>query len=201
MPTPITHAAVGISLFTMFRPLYGRVSLRRWRLLFVPLFCACLPDLDLAVSALLGHPPFHLHHGVSHTIVFAVVSGAAIGGIWWGIDRAEPLRKILVCTLISQTHWFLDIFSNGYLSPLIPSMAIYWPFSDVMVHSGIELFAVESRDATGHFQSSIIFEPYNLLMGLQEIAIACAMVAVFVSIGRWLGRRGKAEDRHEDLRG
>lgn len=99
---------------------------------------ALLPDIDLWLTVLF--PDQIHHHGVIHTVLFAVgaslVIGAIVAGLlrrrvdrWVGDERFHARRLFVVATLAVLTgtlsHLFADMLSAPDLStPIEP----FWPF-------------------------------------------------------------------------
>jgi inner membrane protein len=62
------------------------------------------------------------HRGASHSFVFALALGAAVGALA-PLFRQPAVRTGLMASLVLATHPLLDIFTNGGLG-----CALFWPF-------------------------------------------------------------------------
>ena len=120
MPSWVAHAVAGIAVATPFQT---PDETRRFGLTAV--LCTIVPDLD-AIGRPFGYPDIEMlggHRGFTHSIVFAVLLGAAVA---WGMFRGERwdgMRvRLWVCfTLVTLTHGLLDgLTTKGgimYFSP------------------------------------------------------------------------------------
>jgi len=123
MPTPLTHAVVGLAAGgTIAGP---RRPLRFWAAV---LLCAAIPDVD-TIGLRLGIPYGHVlgHRGLTHSLAFAAVlalAGACLAarglrvrsGRWWG------LWALLLA--VGASHGVLDAMTDGGLG-----VAFLAPFS------------------------------------------------------------------------
>jgi len=120
MPSAITHALVGAALAAG-----APRRLPRTRLALTLGFLAAMPDLDV-IGLRLGIPYDHVlgHRGITHSLAFAVLVGAAVG---MALFRAREARGAAVAfsILAIASHGFLDAFTDaglgiGFLLPLDP---------------------------------------------------------------------------------
>ena len=90
---------------------------------------SALPDIDMELRKKVG---FIHHRGVTHSILFAIVSGLVLGGLffythntlmWAGIGFLSAFFGVV-------SHLIGDSFTYHAFKPL-------WPFSDREVHLGI----------------------------------------------------------------
>lgn len=92
-----------------------------------------LPDLDVLVNPFVTEmQALALHRGLSHSIVFVLVSGPLIGLSLHRLHRgqAAPRRRwVLLSTLVLATHIVLDCFTSY-------GTQIFQPFSDYPVILG-----------------------------------------------------------------
>lgn len=124
MPTIFSHAAVGaVASRIVAVPGVSPRRLAVWSAL-----CAILPDFDV-----LGIPGIDLwsnafaHRGFTHSIVFALLTGAVAATIL--ARGANPRRAwLFLCgylSLITLSHPLLDMLTNGG-----PGVRLFAPFSD-----------------------------------------------------------------------
>ena len=124
MPTIFAHAAVGV-VASRFLAAPG-ISPRR--IVAWSAFCAILPDFDV-----LGIPGVDLwnnafaHRGFTHSIAFALLTGAVAATLLTGGIHARRLWFYLCAyfSLITVSHPLLDMLTNGG-----PGVQLFAPFSD-----------------------------------------------------------------------
>lgn len=102
---------------------------------------ALLPDVDLPLQA--AFPGAVHHHGATHTVVFVVLAGVAVGGLAAALagpldrrfeghrlDRGSPFTFAFAAAatvLGGLSHLFADVLSApDVASPIEP----FWPFVD-----------------------------------------------------------------------
>lgn len=121
MPTIFSHA--------LFASLVGRscapksMPLRFWVL---TAGCAMLPDIDAVGFAFgVSYGSMFGHRGFTHSILFALLTGAAVGTLIFG-RRPQLSRPQLFFyfTLVTLSHPLLDALTNGGLG-----VALFAPFS------------------------------------------------------------------------
>jgi inner membrane protein len=122
MPTIFSHA--------IFASLVGRsYAPKPLPLLFWILTAACamLPDVD-AVGFAFGvrYGSMFGHRGFTHSILFALLIGAAVGTLFFRRRPQHLIRLQLVpyFTLVTLSHPLLDALTNGGLG-----VALFAPFS------------------------------------------------------------------------
>ena len=120
MPSWVAHAIAGIAVAAPFQT---PDETRRFGI--TAALCTIVPDLD-AIGRPFGYEDIELlggHRGFTHSIVFAVLLGAAVA---WGVfhgERSEGMRlRLWICfTLVTLTHGLLDgLTTKGgimYFSP------------------------------------------------------------------------------------
>jgi inner membrane protein len=125
MPTIFTHAvaAAAIGHLTAARPRIGPGELPRgfWLL---TILCAVLPDADV-VAFDMGLEYGHVfgHRGFTHSILFAVLLGAAMAAaLGRGAYKPMRLRLFVHFALVTASHGLLDAFTDeglgvGFLAP------------------------------------------------------------------------------------
>jgi hypothetical protein len=126
MSLPLAHALVGGSIGVALWPEHTPAGFRR-ALVTGALLGVC-PDADYLLSRLhvLG---WGWHHGFTHSVVFAVVAGAAAS--WWLGLRGW--RGALACVLAALSHTLLD-----YLVTESPGVALWWPLTARRYKLGID---------------------------------------------------------------
>jgi len=125
MATPIGHAAAGYGFFLFSSK--PSESLRGF-LPFWSVFFALAPDLDFLPGLLVGKPALY-HHGLSHSIGIATLTGLFGAYLFSRLTRDER-SFIAVFLLFASTycsHLFLDLISLDGRPPY--GIPLLWPFS------------------------------------------------------------------------
>lgn len=121
MPS-IGHLAVGLAAGRVTQPPAG-LEPRFWTLLL--LAASSAPDLDVLAFPLgIPYGAALGHRGVTHSLVFAGLSGCALGLV--ARTRGVPaLRVIVAVSVVMASHGVLDAFTDGGLG-----VAFLAPFDD-----------------------------------------------------------------------
>ncbi|MDH5511268.1 MAG: metal-dependent hydrolase [Nitrospinota bacterium] len=177
MPTPIGHALAGLAVWSMARkPASLKEAFTRenagWAALCV--LAANLPDADfinltgggLTVSG-------RYHHGLTHSIGFAILVGALAGG-WAWMRRAsrepglrpmapDPIAVFHLTSLCILTHVSLDVFSVDTYAPNGIGLPLLWPLDG----SNFIVPWIDGVDRTDYFtvKSAVIIAKETLSLG------------------------------------
>jgi len=122
MASAISHAVAAAAIVSVAGPPNAPARFRA-----AAIACAVIPDLD-AVGFWLGVPYGNVfgHRGITHSILFALLSAAAATAI---VARGEPpsprTRVLLACGLAALSHGLLDAATDGGLG-----VAFFSPFSN-----------------------------------------------------------------------
>lgn len=118
MSLPLAHALTGASLAAAGWPVTTPAGLRRG-LLVGAMLGAC-PDIDYALgqAQLLG---WGWHHGVTHSVLFAVIVGVAASLVF----GARGWRGALACVAAVLSHPLLD-----YMTTYSSGLLLWWPLTD-----------------------------------------------------------------------
>jgi len=118
------HLAVGVVAARVYR--HGAPE-RRAPLTSMLLWSALsfLPDADvIGFQFGIQYADEWGHRGASHSLVFAIALGAAIGGLAPLFNR-PAVRTAATAILVLASHPLLDTLTNGGLG-----CALFWPFDD-----------------------------------------------------------------------
>jgi membrane-bound metal-dependent hydrolase YbcI (DUF457 family) len=126
MSLPLAHALVGGTIGVALWPARPPTDSRR--ALAVGALLGVCPDADYLLSRLhvLG---WGWHHGFTHSVVFAVIVGAATS---WVLGL-RGWRGALACVLPVLSHPLLD-----YLVTESPGVALWWPMTGRRYKLGID---------------------------------------------------------------
>ncbi|RTZ91451.1 MAG: hypothetical protein DSY91_05025 [Deltaproteobacteria bacterium] len=165
MPTPIAHSIVSL---TLSNGKQERGSLLKWAAFWVVL--GNFADLDFIPGILMGEPG-RFHHGVTHTIFFAVILAA-------GAYRLYPVlfkgRKVHFWVFLSVTasHLFLDCLTLDTVAPF--GLPLLWPFSHTYFRFPFSLFLNVNRA----MDLNVLFTWHNLLAISLEIFLTLPILLI-----------------------
>jgi inner membrane protein len=169
MASPYGHTLVGLTLLNLWFPRRSfntrSRSLYGWIILG-----ASLPDLDFIPGLILGQGG-RFHHGISHSIGFALLAALLIGIGAVLVKNGERLIKVAglaFCLILS--HLILDYFTE---SP--KGFPLFWPFTDTLFLSPLPILPRVER-TWGHPRL------------WQQIGL-CLLAESFFLIPLWLTRR------------
>ncbi len=126
MATPLGHAAAGVlagACLARKRPLLGP-----WADLALFAALAQAPDLDFIPGLLIGRPDA-FHHGISHSLGFALLAGALCFA--WGARRGDARRWGLIAFAIYFLQVLLDALTLDTRPPV--GVPLWWPLSGAWV--------------------------------------------------------------------
>ena len=142
MPSPVGHGLLGLvcSSFWFRR---GRDKPWCWAM-FLLVFAACLPDIDLLWGLLAGG--LNLYHRMgTHSFTFAFISSGLLWIVWKRIDEAVDLREWLFLLLAAGSHLLADWLS---IDPAPPhGIMLFWPLSESYYISSSAIFPPLSKDS------------------------------------------------------
>jgi hypothetical protein len=105
-----------------------------------------VPDLDFLPGIFIGDMRA-FHHGITHSIPFALAFGALVFLVARRYDEAIARRSALLATLACISHVILDFVSVSQGTRGVP---LLWPFSSELLGFSLQLF--------GHFRYGDINE-------------------------------------------
>jgi len=165
MPLPIAHSLGGVAIWKC----QSNSFFKTWRqnLLFFILL-SNLPDLDFLPGFLIGEPSL-FHHGVSHSLGMAILTGLLGGAFFWRKKGTSFWSGSLVIGLTYYFHILLDYFTVDERLPF--GMMMVWPFSNEYYISNFKIFDKMVRsDQSGDFFQSL-FCMTNFWVALKELLI------------------------------
>ncbi|HEU4433847.1 MAG TPA: metal-dependent hydrolase [Pyrinomonadaceae bacterium] len=116
MPLPVAHSLIGASVAAAL----NKKTEGWWKLLCVSAFLGVCPDFDYILNWLrVGKGGWH--HGFTHSIVFALVIGAAMSLV----TRWRTVQAFIVFSAATASHTLLD-----YLMTESRGVSMWWPFTD-----------------------------------------------------------------------
>lgn len=177
MATPLGHSLAGYAIAQFTAPKGGH-RMRGWWLL--PIVMANLPDLDFLPGLLAGRPALY-HHGVTHSLGFALLISLGVTGIYRLRKRPFPATFHL-CFLAYLSHLLLDVLSPDGRRPY--GIPLWWPLSAAYFTGPVALLlgvrhAGSSSISVWDWIRSVL-HPYNLA----ALALETLWMAPFILWGR-----------------
>ena len=134
MASPYGHTLVGLTILNLWRPRLS-MDLRGRYLYGWVILGASLPDLDFIPGLIMGQGG-RFHHGIAHSIGFALLASLLIG-VGAGLVRrghrffeAAGLSASLVLS-----HLILDYFTEAS-----KGFPLFWPFTEALFLSPFSIF-------------------------------------------------------------
>jgi len=173
MPSPIGHSLAGCAIYV------GTVkdNNNNWKLLFLYILIANLPDFDFIPGFILGTPN-RFHHGISHSIGFACIIGTALSLIVsTKASKRFYLTNVLIVAGLYFSHIFLDFFSMDTLPPF--GEKLLWPINGEYYISSFKLFFDIRRDISSNSEFILtLFNFHNVFAMTLEICVLLPIVGL-----------------------
>ncbi|MGB5633945.1 MAG: metal-dependent hydrolase [Waterburya sp.] len=134
MPSPIAHSVTGYAISYIWASRANlRAKLPRHWLPFLGVFVAVAADLDFIPQILTGD---RYHHGLTHSITFAVAVALIVWGIAAYIHQHNRTFQLALLTLVLySSHLALDLITQNS-----SGIQLFWPFSTELYQSSITIF-------------------------------------------------------------
>ena len=187
MPSPIGHAIAGYIIYrvTATSPVGQRV-----RRIGLYVLAANAADFDFIPGFLIGDPDRY-HHGVSHSIGFAILF-AAVVGLQLFLRHIEGVRKqSAIFFALYCSHILLDWLSIDNSFPY--GVPFFWPFSDAYSMAPIAFLLDIRRHSSASRMAFVVslFSSHNLRAVGIELLVLFPFTLLVIALG---GRRkGAAE--------
>ena len=165
MPTPVGHSLMGLILYTERKGVNWNLN---WKDMLLFLLVANLADIDFLPGFLAGNPN-KFHHGMTHSISFAVLSGTVLGLIYYLKERKDFLKYFSIFSIVYFSHLVLDYFGKDTKFPF--GEQLFWPFSKNFFLSPIALFSDVSKASSSDIFIQSLFNWHNLGTVILEVAI------------------------------
>lgn len=187
MSSPVGHTLAGLAIYCVSRrrpaPLHGRHAL----------LCAAaanLPDFDFLAGWILGNVN-GVHHGISHSLGFALLCAAAVALYRRGTGRPAA-RAALLAFMFVLSHVLLDWLT---FDPTVPQgIPVFWPISGEHLMSPFSLFHSVRR----HDLFSLAAVVHNTLGVVTEILILLPILGIVYVLRRRPARPIDAPASRED---
>jgi inner membrane protein len=124
MPSPLGHSLMG---YIIHRATASPAEEQQWQRIALYVFAANAPDLDLILGLLTGDPNRY-HHGISHSIGFALLF-AVVFSLFLALRTQETTgRNFAIFFGLYSSHIALDYFSIDTSAPY--GEPLFWPSSN-----------------------------------------------------------------------
>ena len=117
------------------------------RLMIAGIVCCIAPDLDVYLHGLAARFPALEHRGLTHSLVFAVLCGAAAAAFARTL-HARPLIAFLFISIATASHGLIDAFTTGG-----PGILFFWPFSEERYFMPLQFIQVSPIGISSFFSS------------------------------------------------
>ena len=157
MPSPIAHSMTGYFINEVFPVNKTRQfpSFNHFFIVFASIIVANAPDLDFIPQIITGN---RYHHGLSHSLVLALVFSSISVIIWYLLTKKLLIRLFVWLLLLYCSHLLLDFFTAGG-----EGIQLLWPFTESFFISEIALFP-GAHHSEGIFAiSHLVFISFELI--------------------------------------
>jgi inner membrane protein len=138
MPSPVGHLLGGAAVYLAA----SRKEDRSTFTLTAALLGSILPDFDFFPGLFVGKLSTY-HHGISHSLMFAILFGAVVLILARHAQENNPVRAAIIAGLSYASHVILDFVGANEGTRGVPML---WPFSNEKFGLDLGLF--------GHFRYS-----------------------------------------------
>ena len=172
MPTPIAHSLCGYIIYSSVKIKDDKIN---WKTLFSFIVLANLADLDYLPGIYINKPNI-FHHGLSHSIVAAIIVGLSISVIYKFNSEKKFFKNFILFSSLYLSHVVLDFFTVDTSIPL--GEQLFWPFTNEYYISSISLFRDISKGSTTNSFFLSVFEFYNVITGVTECMIFLPFILI-----------------------
>ena len=174
MALPIAHTTAGYLIHRLDR---RRTGFAGWQRALAFIAIANLPDADFLVGFVVGQPGA-FHRGLSHTLLAALVFGAALAALtrWRLRERWLPASVVFAC--VYGSHLLLDALTVDERGPA--GAQFFWPFSGAYYIAPFTIFTEIIIDGSSRlgFLASVFAWPTVVVLA-RELAIALVAIGAF----------------------
>jgi inner membrane protein len=188
MASAFSHAVAALSLGSLFR--WTRPPIKYW---LAGALCAAAPDFDSIGFAFgIRYGDVFGHRGFTHSLLFAVILGAAVAGLFFRaeIRAGRGARVWAYLILATASHGLLDAITNGGLG-----VAFFSPFDTARYFFPFRPVAVSPINVARFFQGRGLQVMASELLWIWLPALIVAGIAEAVRLGassRRPAREGKS---------
>jgi inner membrane protein len=171
MPSPVGHILGGVAVY-----LAGTSRASRSRIvLTVTLLGSICPDFDFLPGIAMGNMSA-FHHGISHSLTFAVLFGAIVFVFVRRVEKALAVQASILAALAYASHVILDFVAVNEGTRGVP---VLWPLSDEKLGYSLHLFGYFQYSDIRHGIASVV-RWENLVPVLRELTVIGSLVLLFL---------------------
>ncbi|MBD3289337.1 hypothetical protein GF337_11090 [candidate division KSB1 bacterium] len=172
MPTPVGHSLAGYFVFSAIKKPERNF---KWTELVAAVIIANLPDADFIPGMLAGNPN-KFHHGITHSIGFAVIVGLLAGIVYFSIRKKHFFFYSAFFFLCYSSHLLLDYLGADTRAPF--GEQLFWPISQIYVMSPVSVFSDVHKASDSSIFLQSLFNWHNFRTILIECAILIPMIGL-----------------------
>jgi membrane-bound metal-dependent hydrolase YbcI (DUF457 family) len=173
--TPIGHTLASVVLVQNSRIRFQWVN---WRWTLGLIVLSNLPDIDFLFGWMKGDPNFYHQEG-THSLAF-IMSVGLLAGLAVQVWGRKGWRAGSLGFWILGVHLLCDVFGSDSRPPI--GIPLFWPFSELRVHSPVSLFGSVTKASDSHDFFPSLFCRHNGLVVLREIGIVGLLGVVMTGI-------------------
>ncbi len=177
MPSPIAHSLMG---YLIYRVTTKTFKWRKRYIVLLYIFLANIPDLDFIPGLFVGSASRY-HHGISHSIGFALIFAFGCYVIQAILKQAYIKRSVVIVFCLYFSHIVLDYLTkaptNLYGDPV--GEKLLWPFSNLYYIAHFAFFPIIHFNGTSlEFLLSLLSMQNLIAMGVEFAILSPVIVAV-----------------------
>lgn len=177
MPLPVAHSFAGFLIAWFTRAPGARTApllLTGWLIV-----AANAPDFDFIPGILAGEPS-RFHHGVSHSLIAAVVFASAAWLVARLAGARSPVRIGLLMGLAFTSHLLLDMIETRVDER--SGVALAWPLVTDRLSFPVSVFlGIRFDPAAGGFVRGLLFRSNLVALGWELVVVAGILVLMRAS--------------------
>ena len=183
MPSPVGHSLTAYVIYLLCPKV---IKGRNWHIILLYLFGAIAPDFDFLPGLFIGDLNRY-HHGISHSIGFAIFFALTLGIILGALKRAQMGRSFLVLFCLNFSHIILDYFSKDSSVPY--GEPFFWPLSNEYYIAPFAFLPAIRRSTSGSGIEFILslFSLHNLWAVFIECLLLVPIILLVFTLQRRVG--------------
>lgn len=183
MPSPVGHSLMGYIIYGVAsRPgAVRKLPLHQWPIILLYLFSANAPDLDFIPGFLVGHPNQY-HHGISHSIGFALLFALTFSFLLILLKRDNFWKNFAILFCLYFSHIFLDYLSIDTTAPY--GEPLFWPLSNTYYIAPFAFLPAIQRTSSGSGFIQSLFSAHNLWAASVESFLLLPLILLILTLRR-----------------
>ena len=186
MPSPVAHILGGAAVYLIGQPRKQRSHL----VLGATLLGSIVPDFDFLPGFLIDNPAA-FHHGISHSLGFALLFGTAVFLLLRYFQRSDiRTRAAVMAAFAYGFHAVLDVVSVGEGAKAVP---LLWPLSAREFGINLDLFGHFHHDGLADGIWSVVRRE-NLPALAREITVM-GIPVLLLQVWRMKGKKAVSSEQ------